>query len=96
MERAPTETAEDESVRVWMVERTYARDEQNVVVTYATPDGERFVRKHRNRRVLLDPVTAALDVSPDRLEAVEETERRQRYAAEAARMADRRDPDDEV
>ncbi len=92
----PTETPEDESVRVWMVERTYAQDEHNVVVTYATPDGERFVREHRNRRVLLDPVTVTLDVAPDRLEAAEETERRTRYADEAARMADRRDLDDEV
>ncbi|WP_135853487.1 hypothetical protein [Halorussus salinus] len=92
----PTETLEDEPVRVWMVERTYAQDEHTIVVTYATPDGERFVREHRNKRVLLDPVTAALDVAPDRLEAVEKTERRKRYADEAARMADRRDPDDEV
>ncbi|UPV76287.1 hypothetical protein M0R89_05280 [Halorussus limi] len=90
------ETPDGESIRVWMVERTYARDEQNVVVTYATRDGARCLRKQLTRRIHLDPVTAALDASPDRLRPVEETERRERYAAEAARMADGHDPDDRV
>lgn len=34
-------TDSDDTVRVWLVERTDSDDEQNVVVlTYATPDGE--------------------------------------------------------
>lgn len=86
----------EEAVRVWMVERTYARDEHNIVVTYATPDGERYLRKNRTKRALVAPTTAALDVSPDRLEAVGDPEVRERYAAEARRMADRHDPDEAV
>lgn len=91
-----SETPDEESIRVWMVERTYARDEHNIVVTYATLDGERYLRKNRTKRAFLEPATAALDVAPDRLEAVEESERRERYAAEAARMADGHDPDDRI
>jgi hypothetical protein len=90
------EGAEGESVRVWMVERTYARDEHNIVITFVTPDGEQYLRKNRTNRVLVEPTTAALDVATDRLEPVEDPEVRERYAAEATRMADRHDPDDRV
>jgi len=43
------EAASDEaSVRVWLVERTYSDDEQNVIIlTYATTDGTRYFRKER-------------------------------------------------
>lgn len=88
--------AENESVRVWMVERTYARDEYNIILTFATPNGRRYLRKNRTNRVLIEPTTAALDVAPNRLEPVEDPEVRERYTAEASRMADRHDPDDEV
>jgi len=88
--------ADEATTRVWMVERTYARDEHGIVVTYATPDGERYLRQNRTNRALVDPTTAAIDVAPDRLEAVEDADRRERYAAEARRMADRHDPDDQI
>ena len=88
--------ATGEAVRLWLVERTYAADEHNIVLVYATPDGERYIRKNRTRRILAEPTTAAIDASPDRLEAVADPDRRERYAAEANRMAARRDPDDEV
>ncbi|NEU55341.1 hypothetical protein [Halorussus sp. MSC15.2] len=97
MEREQTVgDADEETVRVWMVERTYARDEHNIVITYATTDGGRYLRRNRTKRVLVEPTTAAVEVAADRLESVEDPERRERYAAEAARMADRHDPDDEV
>jgi len=79
-----------------MAERTYARDEHSIVITFATPDGERYLRKNRTNRVLVEPTTAALDVATDRLEPVEDPDDRERYAAEAPRMADRHDPDDRV
>jgi hypothetical protein len=44
----------------------------------------------------VDTVTAARDVSPDDLEPVNETDRQERYADEARRMADEHDPDDTI
>jgi hypothetical protein len=41
-------------------------------------------------------VTAAKDVDPDNLEPVEDPETRDRYAAEADRVASDHDPDDEI
>jgi hypothetical protein len=41
-------------------------------------------------------VTAAIDVDPERLSAVEDSELRERYAAEAERMHERHDPDEAV
>jgi hypothetical protein len=46
------------------------------------------------QRALIGPTTATLDVAADRLELVEDPEARERYAAEASRMADGHDPDD--
>jgi len=45
-------TTDDETVRVWLVERTYSDDDQNIIIlVYATPDGERYYRKDgRSRR----------------------------------------------
>ena len=41
-------SAGDSPVRAWLIERTYSDDEQNVVIlTYATPDGKRSLRKER-------------------------------------------------
>ena len=38
----------DNGIRVWLVERTYSDDEQNLIIlTYATPDGEQYYRKER-------------------------------------------------
>jgi len=51
-----------------MAERTYARDEHSIVITFATPDGERYLRKNRTNRVLVEPTTAALDVATDLLD----------------------------
>ena len=38
----------DGDVRVWLVERTYSDDEQNIIIlTYATTDGKQYFRKER-------------------------------------------------
>ncbi|SMO59769.1 hypothetical protein SAMN06264867_104258 [Halorubrum cibi] len=86
-----------EAVRVWLVERTYSDDEQNLVIlTYATPDGERYFRKERALTSFSDvrDTTAAVEAGPGELGAVDDPELRERYAAEARRMRDAHDPDD--
>lgn len=82
----------------WLVERDV--DSRNLVtLTYATADGaERFTRqtsaemmRQRGR-----DATAAVDVDEAELQAVDDPETVERYAAEATKMAERYDPDDEV
>ena len=88
-----------DSVRVWLVERTYSDDEQNIVIlVYATPDGEQY---HRIERAVTSPaafpeITAAVDAEPHNLGTVEDPEERERYATQAERMAEEHDPDDVV
>ncbi|PSP93251.1 hypothetical protein BRC78_02270 [Halobacteriales archaeon QH_8_68_33] len=87
-----------ETVRVWLVERTYSDDEQNIIIlVYATPDGERYYRKERALTSFTDrrDTTAAVDVDPDNLGTVEPG-KRERYAAEAERIAEVYAPDDVV
>lgn len=87
-------------VRVWLAERTYSDDEQNLIIlVYATPDGKRYFRKERALTSFTGAAretTAALDVSPDQLGTVEDEETRERYATEASRMMDEYAPDDGV
>lgn len=86
----------DESVRAWLVERTFSDDELNVVIlVYATPDGRQALRKERAYTSFAggpsgSPVS--IEVEPVRLSTVTDPERRERYAAEARRMARRHDP----
>ncbi|MFB6171574.1 MAG: hypothetical protein ABEJ23_03505 [Haloarculaceae archaeon] len=90
----------EDTVRVWLVERTYSDDEQNLIIlTYATPDGERYFRKERALPSFTGAhreTRAALDVSPTNLGTVDDPERREQYAAEATRMAERHAPDDPI
>ena len=92
------ETAE--SVRVWLVERTYSDDEQNIIIlTYATPDGRRVFRKERALPSFTGEgrgTTAAVDVAPSNLGDVEDEETQRRYAAEAERMRTSHEPDDSI
>ena len=83
-------------MRCWLVERTF--DDKGLVrLVYATPDGTRQVRKERSAaRLGRNAVTAAIDAEESQLGPVDDPERRERYADEAARMADRHDPDDAV
>ena len=86
-------------VRVWLVERTYSDDEQNLIILeYATPDGERYLRKERALTSFTDvrPVRAAVEAPPGNLGDVADPETRERYAREATRMRETHDPDDEV
>jgi len=86
-----------DAVRVWLVERTYSDDEQNLIIlTYATPDGTQYFRKERALTSFTDTreTTAAVEADQANLGPVDDPDRRERYAAEARRMRDRRDPDD--
>lgn len=92
------DTSDD--VRVWLVERTYSDDEQNLIIlVYATPDGKRYFRKERALTSFTGAAretTAALDVSSNQLGTVEDEETRERYATEASRTMDEYAPDDAV
>lgn len=91
-------TASD-TVRVWLVERTYSDDEQNLIIlTYATTDGDQYFRKERALTSFTDvrDTTAAIDADPGNLGAVDDDDLREQYAAEAQRMADVHDPDDVI
>jgi hypothetical protein len=89
----------DDGVRVWLVERTYSDDEQNLIIlTYATPDGERYLRKERALTSFSDvrDTTAAVTADQTNLGAVDDDDLRRQYAAEARRMADEHAPDDVI
>ena len=94
--------ADDEAdrVRVWLVERTFSDDEQNIVIlVYATLDGVRYLRKERALTSFTGPARethAALDVEPGALAAVDDPETEERYATEAARLAEAHAPTDSV
>lgn len=89
-----------ETTRVWLVERTYSDDEQNMIIlTYATPDGRRDFRKERALPSFTgDPrqTPVSIDVDVSNLGTVDDPETRERYATEVARMAEKYDPDDEL
>jgi len=87
-----------DGVRCWLVERTYT-DRGLVDTTYATVDGSRAHRRQVSATVMRQRgagTTAAVDVDPEGLEAVDDADTRARYAAEAGRMRRDHDPDDEV
>jgi len=90
----------DDEIRAWLVERTYSDDEQNLVIlVYATPDGERYVRKERALTSFTGPerdTYAAIDAPVENFGAVVDPAERERYAAEATRMAAKHDPTDTV
>ncbi|MDS0283613.1 hypothetical protein [Haloarcula onubensis] len=86
----------EETVRVWLVERTYGDDEQNMIIlTYATPDGRRDFRKERALTSYTGDhreTPVSMTVDPDNLGSVDDTETRERYATEAERMREKHDP----
>jgi hypothetical protein len=90
----------DEEIRAWLVERTYSDDEQNLVILlYATADGERYLRKERALTSFTGPARdtyAAIRAPPENFGAVTDPEERERYAAEAERMAEEHDPTDTI
>lgn len=83
--------------RLWLVERTYD-DKGLISIAYATTDGE-SVRRIERAPIAVERsggVTAAVDAEPETLEPVDDEALRDRYAAEATRMAERHDPDETV
>jgi hypothetical protein len=89
----------EEHVQVWLVERTYSDDEQNMIIlTYATPDGEQYFRKERALTSFSGgrETTAAVEVEPGNLGEVGNPDEIERFAAEAERMASTHDPDDVI
>ena len=85
-----------DTVQCWLVARDYF-DEDLITLVYATPDGQRHVTQQLSSALLAKkPPTAAKDVDVDRIEPVADSEERERYAAEAERMAARHDPDERV
>ncbi|GAB3703190.1 hypothetical protein [Halorubrum pallidum] len=85
--------------RLWLVERTYSDDEQNMVIlTYATEDGARYFRKERALTSFSDvrDTTAAVEPDPANIGRVDDPDDRERYATEAERMARTHDPDDVI
>lgn len=85
-----------DTVRCWFVDRGY-NNRDLVILTYATPDGERVYTQELAAQVIdTKRVTAAKDVDPDNLEPVDDPETRERYATETDRVASEYDPDDEI
>ena len=94
----PTD-ADEGRVRVWLVERTYSDDEQNLIIlTYATPDGERYFRKERALTSFTDvrDTTAAVNADQDDLGSINDSDLQGQYAAEAQRMQEVHDPEDVI
>ena len=90
---------DEERVQVWLVERTYSDDEQNIIIlTYATTDGKQYFRKERALTSFSGgrETTAAVEVEPGNLGEVGDPDKIERFAAEAERMAAEHDPDDGI
>lgn len=89
----------DGEVRVWLVERTYSDDEQNLIIlTYATLDGEQYFRKERALTSFSETrqTTAAVTVDQGNLGTVDDSEQQEYYANEAQRVAGSHAPDDPI
>ena len=87
----------DGSTRLWLVDRTYD-DKGLISLVYATTDGE-AVRRIERAPIAVERsggVTAAVEAERDALAPVEEASLRERYAAEAERMAENHDPEETV
>jgi hypothetical protein len=84
--------------RVWLVERTYSDDEQNLIIlTYATPDGRQEFRKERALTSFGGDhreTSVSLTVPASNLGVVDDPDTRDRYTTEATRMADMYAADD--
>ncbi|GAD52151.1 hypothetical protein MBEHAL_0911 [Halarchaeum acidiphilum MH1-52-1] len=85
--------SDDDTARVWFVGREYT-DKGMLTIRYATPDGEERFEKQQSLNAP-DP-TAAREVDPAKLVAVEDDDRVERYRTEVARVRESNDPDDPV
>ena len=85
-----------DTVRCWFVERDYT-DRDLIVLTYATPEGDRLYRRELAAQIVdSKTVTAARDVDPDNFESVDDPDTRERYADEVERVRSEHAPDDEI
>ncbi len=94
-----TDPDSDTTERLWLVERTYSDDEQNIIIlVYATPDGRRYLRKERALTSFDDhrDTTAAIEASASELGTVDDAATRERYAAAASDLRESHGPDDQV
>ncbi|WP_435335081.1 hypothetical protein [Haloarchaeobius sp. TZWWS8] len=99
-DRGEKSRVDEDTTRVWLVERTYSDDEQNIIIlVYATEDGRFY---HRRERALTSftgdhrVTRAALDVPESDIGPVDDPEEREQYAREASRMASEHAPDDAI
>lgn len=82
-----------DTIQCWLVERTY--DDKGLIrLVYAPPDGSGQFITERAAATGAD-ATAAIEVDPEKLDPVEK-ENTDRYENEAARMAERHDPDESI
>ena len=85
--------------RVWLVERSYSEEVQNMLeLVYAVEDGGRklHLQKMLQTPRQADEVTAARDVDDGKLEPVRDEDERERYRREVERMRERYDADEAV
>ncbi len=82
-----------DSIRCWLVERTY--DDKGLIrLVYAPTDGSgRYVTERAAASGV--EATAAIEIDPEKLSPIEE-ENRERYESEAERMRSRHDPEESV
>jgi len=93
---AGEEATGGDAVRCWLVEREYT-DKGLVTLVYAEPGGERAQVMQRSSNMLArQDVTAARDVDADELDAVDDTETRERYAHEVERTRESHAPGDAI
>lgn len=89
----------DDTERVWLVERTYSDDEQNLIIlTYATMDGRYEFRKERALTSFSGSdreTSASLLVERNNLATVDD-DTQQRYSDEVTRMKRKHEPTDSV
>ena len=88
-----------EHEQVWLVDRTYSDDEQNIVILiYATTDGGRYLRKERAITSFSDSTEtpAAVNAKIDNLGTVTDSETKAEYAVLAQERKAAHDPDDIV
>lgn len=91
--------ATEDTVEVWLVERTYSDDEQNIIIlTYATLDG---TRSHRKERALTSfsetsETPVAVDADPSNLSTIIDSNTQEQYETEAHRMREKYDPEDTI
>jgi hypothetical protein len=93
-----SDTDAAETVRCWLVERTYT-DRGLIDLVYATPDGGRVRRKQISATIMRQrdvETTAATAVAASDLEPVDDEATRERYREAVERVRAAHAPDDEL